>query len=456
MKKLSIVVTILSMLISSGLTSCNIDSSTTTSYDGNHCAITYMTLGTLLRESHITTSRGTDSTYMTTFSGSMYPLYVDQYKGEIYNPDSLPLGTRVDKVVFSTISHDGILAYRLDNGTDTVFAISDTVDFTHPRVFTCYSYSGLGKRTYTVNVNVHKVNPEAFVWSKVTSSNETMRGITSQRAFCKEGMIYVFAIANNAPVLLTTSTDSGTDWTLVNLSVNNFNPESLQLFKGNFYTLEEGVLKTSSNGSVWTSVSTSFTADALIASGSSMMFAMKDGNIYKSGDAISWELDDIESDAEKLPVSGFTSTWSQMTFNGDFEYVICGGTNANGNVEWRKVIDNKGDNTEPWSLYMFDTDKAYPYPSYPGTQVLSYDSKLFALGIEGDTLSLFNISYDSGRTWKPQRLAYQHPLSMAADNFSWVMDENKYMWIICGGSGDVWRGRINRLGFKTNQTIFTE
>ena len=109
MKKLSIVVTILSMLISSGLTSCNIDSSTTTSYDGNHCAITYMTLGTLLRESHITTSRGTDSTYMTTFSGSMYPLYVDQYKGEIYNPDSLPLGTRVDKVVFSTISHDGIL-----------------------------------------------------------------------------------------------------------------------------------------------------------------------------------------------------------------------------------------------------------------------------------------------------------------------------------------------------------
>ena len=37
-----------------------------------------------------------------------------------------------------------------------------------------------------------------------------------------------------------------------------------------------------------------------------------------------------------------------------------------------------------------------------------------------------------------------------------AIDKDKYMWIFCGGSGDIWRGRINRLGFKNNQTSFTQ
>ena len=455
MNRLFVEVVVLSMFVSMGLTSCNVDSSTTTNYDGNHCAITYMMLGTLYREAHAKASNGTDSTYLTTLSGSMYSLYIDQYKGEIYNPDSLPLGTRVDKVVFSTVSNDGLLAYRLDNGNDTVFTVNDTVDFTHPRVFTCYSYSGLAKKTYTVHVNVHQVNPEAFVWNKVAASNEKIQQISAQRAFCKEGKIFVFALANNAPLLLTASTGNGNDWSSVDLSFSNFKPEGVQFFNDSFYIFDNGVLMTSVDGISWTTVPTSFAADALVAVSSSMLFAIKDGNIYKSEDAINWQQDEVESHIEKLPVSGFTSAWSAMSFNDNFEYVICGGVNSNGNVEWRKVIDNKGNNTEPWSLYEFESDKVYPYPSISGIQIMLYDSKLFSLGMESDTLSLFHISYDSGRTWRPQHTAYQHP-TMVADNFSWVVDENKYMWIVCGGSGDIWRGRINRLGFKTNQTAFTE
>ena len=88
--------------------------------------------------------------------------------------------------------------------------------------------------------------------------------------------------------------------------------------------------------------------------------------------------------------------------------------------------------------------------------MVKYDDKVFAMGTVNDTLSLFYLSSDGGRTWIPQKSPYLHPNAIKADNFSWVVDEDNYLWLICGGTGTVWRGRINRLGFKENQTSFTE
>lgn len=136
--------------------------------------------------------------------------------------------------------------------------------------------------------------------------------------------------------------------------------------------------------------------------------------------------------------------------------VLLGGVAGESHVEWKKVIDNEGSNSEPWNIYESESDAQYPYPSFDNTQLVIYDSRVFAMGIENDTLSLFHLSNDGGRTWIPQSSTYIHPSSITASNFSWVVDEDKYLWIICGGTGEVWRGRINRLGFKQNQTSFTE
>ena len=125
-------------------------------------------------------------------------------------------------------------------------------------------------------------------------------------------------------------------------------------------------------------------------------------------------------------------------------------------TEWKKVIDNKDSNTEPWNYFNAGNDITFPYPSLPGTQIIAYDNRIYSLGIQGDTLSLFSISNDGGRTWIPQSNTYLHPTAIPASTFSWTIDEDKYMWIFCGGSGDIWRGRINRLGFKNNQTSFTQ
>ena len=30
-----------------------------------------------------------------------------------------------------------------------------------------------------------------------------------------------------------------------------------------------------------------------------------------------------------------------------------------------------------------------------------------------------------------------------------------FVWLFCGGSGQIWRGRLNRMGWTENQTSFT-
>ena len=36
------------------------------------------------------------------------------------------------------------------------------------------------------------------------------------------------------------------------------------------------------------------------------------------------------------------------------------------------------------------------------------------------------------------------------------VDADDYLWVVCGGTGDVWRGRLNRLGWDEGRTSFTE
>ena len=35
-------------------------------------------------------------------------------------------------------------------------------------------------------------------------------------------------------------------------------------------------------------------------------------------------------------------------------------------------------------------------------------------------------------------------------------DDDNFIWVVCGGTGQVWRGRLNRMGWTDGQTSFTE
>lgn len=437
------------------LTACN-DSTTTTGDESTDCAITSMTLGSLLRRVTTATSSGKDTTYSTTVSGNAYPMYIDQLKQEIYNPDSLPLGTRVTKVAFTSISSDGMIAYRTASGNDTLYSKSDSLDFTKPRIFVCYAYSGTAKKEYTVHVNVHQVDPEKFMWGQVDSANVALSDVTAQKSFIIGDNIYIFAVKGGKPVLLTSTTANGKAWATTDLPLSGLDPSSVQYFNNQFFALDGTTLMTSADGASWTSAGSDISPEALPAVGSNRLFAIMNGAIYASSNGQTWSKDSLESDAASLPTGHFTSAWTEMNFNSNFEYILMAGTTSQGNVEWKKTLDKTGSNDEPWSLYNTNADDSYVYPAKGESQMIGYDGKTLALTTEGDTLSLFYLTSDAGRTWKQQRSSYLHPSGIYATSFSCAVDKDKYIWIFCGGSGAIWRGRINRLAFADNQKAFTE
>ena len=73
------------------------------SYAGSSsdCYISAFTLGQLRRTVHTTSSTGQDSTYTISFSGSLYPMAIDQRQQTITNTEPLPMNTRLSAVVVS-------------------------------------------------------------------------------------------------------------------------------------------------------------------------------------------------------------------------------------------------------------------------------------------------------------------------------------------------------------------
>ena len=153
------------------------------STDTNSCFISAVTLGTLSR-----TIVQTDTTYQVSVTGSYYPMTIDHIKGEIYNIDSLPYNTNVEKVVFSTLNAQGTLALKsLFSGEDTLFVSTDSTDFRQPRQITVYGTDGISRRQYTMTLNVHREEGDSMNWQRVTNFDpSTIPATTDCTAWMRE------------------------------------------------------------------------------------------------------------------------------------------------------------------------------------------------------------------------------------------------------------------------------
>ena len=168
------------LLAGSTLSSClNNDSGEFDPTEYNDLYVSSVKLGTLPRYLHVTASDGTDSIAKSSISASSaYPMTIDHLQNMVYNADSLPYGVDAEKVIFSTFSiAQGTLAVemldRKDETTgepvDTVYSTSDSIDFSKgPRRFKLYGVDGTSRRTYTVDVRIHRQTEDSLTWRQLT------------------------------------------------------------------------------------------------------------------------------------------------------------------------------------------------------------------------------------------------------------------------------------------------
>ena len=138
----------------------------------NDLFVSSVAFGSMPRYLHTTASDGSDSIFKTTVSAaSLYPLSIDHLSNTIYNADSLPLGVDAAKIIFSTFNtSQGTLAIEKP-GTeeDTLYTTTDSIDFSNgPRKFKLYGLDGTSRRTYTVDVRIHREATDSLTWRKLT------------------------------------------------------------------------------------------------------------------------------------------------------------------------------------------------------------------------------------------------------------------------------------------------
>ena len=402
------------------------------------CIVTAAKIGTLSRTIHTKTSAGKDTLYSVTVQGVYYPLSIDHINGRIYNADSLPVGTRTDKTVFSAFSASGRLALRsLVSGEDTTFTLTDSLDFSRERFVTVYAYDGIGSRTYSVDLRVHKEEADSFCWTRVHGGEAALSALSDMRLVRWGSELLVYGIMEGKTCVVSANVAQPASWNATDLSAEGLQPRSVVQMGQKLYALGTDGLLSSEDGRMWSLVPTDFRPEALVAAGRQSIYAQKEGTVYASTDGV--------DEPAEWPVGNYVSAAQLSRTDEQLENILMVGSAAGQAKVWKRVVDLTGYENFGWFYLPAEDTNPYPCPNLQNASLMTYDTGSLLVGNTADGRPALYQSSDNGRTWISDAIAL--PARMTGTTVAATTDDDHYVWMICGGSGEVWRGRLNRLGW---------
>ena len=147
---------------------------------------------------------------------------IDLQRGRIFNADSLPYGTKINKLVPVITFHQGASAVNLTvkkaDGTDTVYNYvtnsKDSIDFSHgPVSMAVTSLYNSFTYNYTIEVNVHKLPADTLVWTKAEySSLPGSSNVAGQKTVMTDGTV-LCVTTDGSKYYLNKTVNPNTDWT---------------------------------------------------------------------------------------------------------------------------------------------------------------------------------------------------------------------------------------------------
>lgn len=458
-------------------TAC-VSSDTETTYYSD-TALTGFTLGAVKykRTYHVTTTSGTDSTYVinTSYSGSAYPVHINQNTNTVYNTDSLIYGSDLSRVVCTLTTLNNGLIYFQDLDDPTVYqyySSTDSLDLSKERVLRVVSSDGTQQRDYNVRISAYQVNHGVMTWSSACINDDAskaliaaftgMKGVTSSKA------MYILGYDADGVSSLLTSSNGGQSWTKVDVTLPAYADNIIVAEDTTMiYDRNSGILtKIVPDGTrLQTAIQGGMTPDVtLIAGCAGHLYALHEAGkqIYMSADGgLTWtpeetDATDFVNNDYRLPsgnVCGVVTTTvgnnlPRITFVG-----TCDENTSLGNdfykyvTSWSKVIDL--DNVsealrEKW-VCCIQTGFNNPVrmPNMANLSVTGFDKGLVAIGgaapfdSSKTAFGTLYASYDNGTTWSSTELSL--PSGYVSGNVGMVMTDNDGNLIVVG-NGELWRG----------------
>lgn len=443
------------------ITSCLDDNVTEYEYSSN-ASITAFSIENIETQYIDSVHYGKDTTLVATVTGTDYPFVIDQGQRLIYNRDSLPMGTDVSKVVVNITADTSWILMTTQEEKDTTWVSTDSLNFENPVKFKVVAYSGIIGPTYTVKINVHKQVPDSLQWTYVGNGFDAT--IEAQKAVTLNDRIYVFAQQADGVSVTSTSISDGKSWTVLEATglPDTADYSSVMVWGNELYILSGGDLYRSAEGTEWNKVETDARFSYLVANVASernrKLYAVNtDNRFIESVDGLTWTVG--EEVPSYFPHTNLSYAASTLETNAFIDRLTVMGDNGiaadTATVVWtRLTTENR------WEDYPVNEDEQNYCPKLSNMAMIAYNKQLYAFGGPGQNykgeipaFSRFYGSEDQGVSWKELTQFVFFPnefpdlYEQAEGHYSFVVDKNDFLWIIWSKSGQVWRGRINKLGF---------
>lgn len=452
---------VINIIVSLFITACTISSCLDTDaveyeYSSN-ASITAFSITDSIVTHYPAVVNGKDTTLSKAVTGTDYPFIINQIEGLIYNPDSLPVGTDISKVVVNiTADTKGIFIVA---ETDSLWEETDSLNFQNPIQFKVMAEIGSFGRTYTAKINVHQQEPDSLSWTKMDSNFP--KTIQKQKAIYTNNSIYVFAEGSDQ-VFMTTATD-GKNWSepaTIDIPTKA-DYSSVMVWDNKFYILAANELYTSTNGIQWSKIDSAQKISRLLANihteSNQKIIGIDPDNYYiDSKDGIVW--DRYELMPEEFPTKHISAVSYALDTNDQLGRVVLIGNNDITTDTITSVWTIL--NTETCWSNISNENTNYACPKLENSQLIQYQDQLYMFGGPGQyngtiqAFEYFYVSKDNGISWKAITKMMMFPKEFNAlyeeseGNYSCIVDDQQFIWIMWSQTGEVWRGRINKLGFE--------
>ena len=394
---------------------------------------------------------------------------IDQLRGEIYNTDSMPYGTKINRKVVCQIAYDDAVSPSLvefepeATGKRVSGRDADSIDFSRPVRIYITSYDRTEAKTYTVRLNVHQQDPDSMSWLQ-TMPLLGRGSIVEERVLSDAGTYRLFA--RTADGLLAYRSADALTWTTLTVAGlpagKTLRAAEATLFRHTYYIHStDGTLYRSADGATWTAVAGAPTIVRLLGAVDTVTYgtrAVALAAIVRSGDALrfasmdasgSWTTGDAVPTA--FPTEGFGSTSFEAAHRSHL--LIVGGRRRDGsltNLAW-ETIDGR-------TWVCLNENTASGLPAMEGAAVTMYGGAIFLVGglnAAGTASRTLYLSTDRGATWIAAVHKLQPPAEFVARGYATaVVTSNGYLILVGGRASrdgqmkdELWRGRINRLGY---------
>lgn len=349
------------------------------------------------------------------------PFTIDVNRRLIYNPDSLPKGTDITRLVasISLASSTSVGEISISGATtmkDTTYtynaSATDSIDFTGRVTLTVKAADGISTKQYLLQVNVHNLESDSLYWNKMSRRNlpGALTDPETAKAVACGGTTYCL-VAENGNYTMSSTTDIATNnWNKQTVAfpfkpdVNSLTATDKALFvldaNGNLHKSTDGGINWTATGNKYSSLIAGY-GDTLLAVAASesgyFTVALTDNGTETKTAA-----------PKEFPVKGFSQAFKYNSDWGTSEMLfMVGGEMADGNytgATWGYDGKNWA-STGNRQLPKLTGITLVPYYYFQRTEHGDYDKYPVLLAIGGRTANgviskKVYISYNNGLDWK--------------------------------------------------------